>query len=77
MVGINMFTKKQSAIIKNYIEVFFAAVLIVFAVSFLLWNKGNHFNNMGATAFLLSGVMIILKANWEYKKRKYQKEENN
>jgi len=72
-----MFREKQSATIKNYIEVFFAAVLIVFGISFLLWNKGNQFSNMGATAFLLSGVMIILKANWEYKKRKHQEEENN
>lgn len=72
-----MFTKKQSATIKNYIEVFFAAMLIVFGISFLIWDKGNHFNNMGATAFLLSGVMIIIKANWEHKKRKHYKEENN
>jgi len=70
-------TKEKELSIKAYIQVFIAAVLIVFGISFLLWNKGNQFSNMGATAFLLSGVMIILKANWEYKKRKHQEEENN
>ena len=72
-----MFTKKQSATIKNYIEVLFAAMLVVFGISFLVWDKGNHFSNMGATAFLLSGVMIIIKANWEHKKRKHREEESN
>ncbi len=72
-----MFIKKQSATIKNYIEVFFAAILIVFGISFLLWNKGNYFNTMGATSFLLSGVMIIIKANWEHKRRKHREEEHS
>lgn len=71
-----MFTKKQTATMKNYIEVFFAAILIVFSISFLLWDKGNQFSTMGASAFLLSGVMIIIKANWEHKKRKHQEEED-
>ena len=72
-----MFTNKQSATIKNYIEVFFAAVLIVFGISFLILNKGNQPQIMGASAFLVSGIMIIIKANWEYKRRKHYKEENS
>lgn len=65
-----MFTKNNSTTIKNYIEVIFAAILIVFGISFLAWNQGNNFSNMGATAFLISGVMIIIKANWEHKNRR-------
>jgi hypothetical protein len=61
-------TKDQAKTIKNYIEVFFAAFLIVSSISFLVWNKGNHFNNTGAIAFFVAGV-------WEYKKRK-QKNNN-
>lgn len=68
-------TKDQEKTIKNYIEVFFAAFLIVSSLSFLVWNKGNHFSNSGAIAFFIAGVLIIIKANWEYKQRKYQKQE--
>ncbi len=72
-----MFTKNKSATIKNYIEVIFAAMLIVFGISFLAWNQGNNFSNMGATAFLISGIMIIIKANWEHKKRSNKRKEED
>jgi len=68
-------TKDQEKTIKNYIEVFFAAFLIVSSLSFLVWNQGNHFSNSGAIAFFIAGVLIIIKANWEYKQRKHQKQE--
>ena len=67
-------TKDQAKTIKNYIEVFFAAFLIVSSLSFLFWNKGNHFSNSGAIAFFIAGVLMIIKANWEYKQRKHQKD---
>ncbi len=72
-----MFTKEQEATLKNYIEVFSGAILIVFAISYIATNQENHFNNMGAISFLLAGIFIILKANWEWKKRKRQTEEAN
>ena len=68
-------TKDQAKTIKNYIEVFFAAILIVSSLSFLVWNQGNHFSNTGAIAFFIAGILIIIKANWEYKQRKHQKQE--
>ena len=68
-------TKDQAKTVKNYIEVFFAAILIVSSLSFLVWNQGNHFSNTGAIAFFIAGVLIIIKANWEYKQRKHQKQE--
>jgi len=68
-------TKDQAKTIKNYIEVFFAAFLIVSSLSFLVWNQGNHFSNTGAIAFFIAGILIIIKANWEYKQRKHQKQE--
>jgi len=68
-------TKDQAKTIKNYIEVFFAAFLIVSSLSFLVWNQGNHFSNSGAIAFFIAGVLIIIKANWEYKQRKHQEQE--
>ena len=68
-------TKDQEKMIKNYIEVFFAAFLIVSSLSFLVWNQGNHFSNTGAIAFFIAGVLIIIKNNWEYKQRKHQKQE--
>jgi F0F1-type ATP synthase assembly protein I len=68
-------TKDQAKTIKNYIEVFFAAFLIVSSLSFLVWNQGNHFSNSGAIAFFIAGVLMIIKANWEYKQRKHQKQE--
>ena len=68
-------TKDQAKTIKNYIEVFFAAILIVSSLSFLVWNQGNHFSNTGAIAFFLAGILIIIKANWEYKQSKHQKQE--
>jgi len=67
-------TKDQAKTIKNYIEVFFAAFLIVSSLSFLVWNQGNHFSNSGAIAFFIAGVLMIIKANWEYKQRKHQKD---
>ena len=67
--------KDQAKTIKNYIEVFFAAILIVSSLSFLVWNQGNHFNNSAAIAFFIAGILIIIKANWEYKQRKHQKQE--
>ncbi len=67
-------TKDQAKTIKNYIEVFFAAFLIVSSLSFLVWNQGNHFTNSGAIAFFIAGVLMIIKANWEYKQRKHQKD---
>ncbi|RRS31412.1 MAG: hypothetical protein P794_03910 [Epsilonproteobacteria bacterium (ex Lamellibrachia satsuma)] len=72
-----MSTKDQAKTIKNYIEVFFAAILIVSSLSFLVWNQGNHFSNTGAIAFFIAGILIIIKikANWEYKQRKHQKQE--
>lgn len=72
-----MFTKNQSTTVKNFIEVFFAAILIVFSMSSLIWSHNNHFINMGASAFFISGVLIIIKANWEYKKRKQQEQNEN
>lgn len=71
-----MFTKDQENTLKNYIEVFVGAMLIVFGVSYILWNKGNYFNNMAAVSFTIAGALIIIKSNWEYKKRKkHQKQE--
>ncbi len=68
-------TKDQAKTIKNYIEVFFAAILIVSSLSFLVWNQGNHFSNTGAIAFFVAGILIIIKNNLEYKQRKHQKQE--
>jgi len=68
-------TKDQAKTIKNYIEVFFAAFLIVSSLSFLVWNQGNHFSNTGAIAFFIAGILIIIKKNLEYKQRKHQKQE--
>lgn len=68
-------TKDQEKTIKNYIEVFFAAFLIVSSLSFLVWNQGNHFSNSGAIAFFIAGILIIIKVNWEYKQHKRQKQE--
>jgi len=51
-------TKDQAKTIKNYIEVFFAAFLIVSSLSFLVWNQGNHFSNSGAIAFFIAGVSL-------------------
>jgi uncharacterized membrane protein len=70
-----MLNKDQTETLKNYIEVFFAAFLIVSSLSFLVWNQGNHFSNSGAIAFFIAGILIIIKANWEYKQRKHQKQE--
>ncbi|MDD3602488.1 MAG: hypothetical protein PHZ17_04120 [Sulfurovum sp.] len=67
-----MLTQNQSATVKNFIEVFIAAILIVFGFSALAWSQSNHFTDMGATAFCIAGVLIIIKANWEYRKRKKQ-----
>jgi len=71
-----MLNKDQTETLKNYIEVFFAAFLIVSSLSFLVWNQGNHFSNSGAIAFFIAGILIIIKANWEYKQRKHQKQES-
>lgn len=67
-----MITQEKAATVKNYIEVFFAVVLIVFGLSALTWKETNHFTNMGAISFCIGGLLIIIKANWEYKKRKKQ-----
>jgi uncharacterized membrane protein len=67
-------TKEQTISIKSYIQVFIAALLIVFGMSFLMENQGNQFTNMGATSFIISGILIIIKETWEYKKRKHYKE---
>jgi len=67
-----MITQEKAATVKNYIEVFFAAALIVFGLSALAWSQSNHFTNLGAIAFCIAGLLIIVKANWEYRKRKSQ-----
>jgi len=67
-------TKEQAISIKSYIQVFIAAMLIVFGVTFLMGNHGNHFTHMGAVSFIISGILIIIKENWEYRKRKQCKE---
>jgi len=72
-----MFTKEQEATLKNYIEVFSGVILIVFAISYIATNQENQFNNMGAISFMLAGIFMILKANWEWKKRKRQSEDQN
>lgn len=63
-----MITQEKAATVKNYIEVFFAAALIVFGLSALAWSQSNHFTNLGAVAFCIAGLLIIIKANYEYKK---------
>lgn len=70
--GSIMMTQEQTATVKNYIEVFLAALLIVFGLSALAWSKSNHFTNLGAVAFCIAGLLIIIKANYEYKKRRSQ-----
>lgn len=67
-----MITQEKAATVKNYIEVFLAALLIVFGLSALAWSQSNHFTNLGAIAFCIAGLLIIIKANYEYKKRKRQ-----
>ena len=67
-----MITQERAATVKNYIEVFVAALLIVFGLSALAWSQSNHFTNLGAVAFCIVGLLIIIKANYEYKKRKSQ-----
>jgi len=66
-------TKEQTISIKSYIQVFIATLLIVFGMSFLMDDKGNHFTNMGAISFIVSGLLIIVKENWEHRKRKQHK----
>ena len=68
-------TKKQELSIKGYIQVFIAALLIVFGVSSLMGVQGNQFTNMGAISFIISGVLIIIRENWKYRKRAQYKEE--
>ena len=68
-------TKEKELSIKAYIQVFIAALLIVFGASLLLGDQGNQFTNMGAISFIISGVFIIIKGNYEYRKRVQHKEE--
>jgi uncharacterized membrane protein YdjX (TVP38/TMEM64 family) len=72
-----MFTKDQEVKLKNYIEAFTGALLMVISISYIASNQENQFNNMGAISFMLAGIFMILKANWEWKKRKRQSEDQN
>ena len=72
-----MFTKDQEMKLRNYIEAFTGVLLIVISISYIATNQENQFNNMAAISFMLAGIFMILKANWEWKKRKRQAEDLN
>ena len=71
----NMFTKEQEAIVRNVIEVVLASILIATSLNYMIKNP-NYFYNIGAISFLLAGVLIIVKANWEWKKRAKDKDKD-
>jgi sulfite exporter TauE/SafE len=72
-----VFAKDQEMKLRNYIEVFTGVLLIVISISYIATNQENLFNNMAAISFMLAGIFMILKENWEWKKRKREAEDLN
>ena len=67
-----MTNKEISKTVESFIQVFIAAWIIVYALFRIIAEP----RSLGDWMMLIVGVLIVLQANWSYRRRKANAKEN-
>lgn len=67
-----MTSKEISKTVENFVQVFIASWIIAYA----LLELKEHPSNAGDWMMLVVGVLIVLQANWSYRRRKAKGKES-